>query len=143
MQRAVAAAVTVALAVIVVWGIVVGEPVERDRVAALGAQIKCPVCQGESIVDSPAGFARDMLGFVEEKVNEGWSDEEILTYLEDRFPGTRLDPGFSGSNLLLWVLPIAGAAAGIALAASRLRRAPSTAADGVNAPAESAAGGPT
>ena len=112
LRRAGAAVVTLALAGIVVWGILVGEPAAEDRVQALGARIKCPVCQGESIVDSPAGFARDMVSFVEEKIDEGWSDEQILTYLEERFPGTRLDPGFDGSGLVLWAVPAAVAAAG-------------------------------
>ncbi len=140
LRRALAAGLTAALAAIVIWGVVVGEPVEPDRVEALGARIKCPVCQGESIVDSPAGFARDMLGFVREKVDEGWTDEEILTYLEDRFPGTRLDPGFSGIGLILWVLPVAGAAAGIAFALGRLRRPGTKADDEGAALSESAVG---
>lgn len=122
LRRFGATAVTLALAGIVVWGLVVGEPSQQDRVHALGSQIKCPVCQGESISDSPAGFARDMLAFVEEKVSEGWSDEEILTYFEDRFPGSRLDPGFSGTTLLLWLLPAAAGIAGVVAAWRRTRR---------------------
>ena len=79
--------VTLILAGVVVWGLVVGEPTERDRVEALGTRIRCPVCQGESIVDSPTPYARDILAFVEERIEEGWTDEQILDYLEDRFRG--------------------------------------------------------
>lgn len=126
--------VTVLLAGIVVWGLVAGEPSQEDRVRALGSQIRCPVCQGESITDSPSGFARDMLAFVEDKVEEGWSDEQILTYFEDRFPGSRLDPGFRGTTLLLWLLPAAAGAAGIAAAWRRTRRsAPGEPGDGSDA----------
>ena len=124
-RRAILAGVaTLILAGIVGWGLVVGEPSDRDRVEALGARIRCPVCQGESIVDSPTPYANDILGFVEEKVDEGWSDEQILYYLEARFEGIRLDPRFSGTTVLLWVLPAGVAIAGAWLAARRLIRPP-------------------
>ena len=119
-----AGAATLILAGVVGWGLVVGEPSDRDRVEALGARIRCPVCQGESIVDSPTPYANDILGFVEEKVDEGWSDEQILDYLEARFEGIRLDPRFSGTTVLLWVLPAGVALAGAWLAARRLIRRP-------------------
>jgi cytochrome c-type biogenesis protein CcmH len=119
-----AGAATLILAGVVGWGLVVGEPSERDRVEALGARIRCPVCQGESIADSPTPYATDILGFVEEKVGEGWSDEQILDYLEARFEGIRLDPRFSGTTVLLWVLPAGVAIAGAWLAARRLIRPP-------------------
>jgi len=124
-RRAILAGVaTLILAGIVGWGLVVGEPSDRDRVEALGARIRCPVCQGESIVDSPTPYANDILGFVEEKVDEGWSDEQILDYLEARFEGIRLDPRFSGTTVLLWLLPAGVAVAGAWLAARRLIRQP-------------------
>ena len=119
-----AGAATLILAGIVGWGLVVGEPSDRDRVEALGARIRCPVCQGESIVDSPTLYANDILAFVEEKADEGWSDEQILDYLEARFEGIRLDPRFSGTTVLLWVLPAGVAVAGAWLAARRLIRRP-------------------
>ncbi|MYB44453.1 MAG: cytochrome c-type biogenesis protein CcmH [Acidimicrobiia bacterium] len=117
-----AGAATLILAGIVGWGLGVGEPSDQDRVEALGARIRCPVCQGESIVDSPTPYANDILAFVEEKVDEGWSDEQILDYLEARFEGIRLDPRFSGTTVLLWVLPAGVAVAGAWLAARRLIR---------------------
>ena len=117
-----AGAATLILTGIVGWGLVVGEPSDRHRVEALGARIRCPVCQGESIVDSPTPYANDILAFVEEKVDEGWSDEQILDYLEARFEGIRLDPRFSGTTVLLWVLPAGVAVAGAWLAARRLIR---------------------
>lgn len=121
-RSAVAALVTVILAGVVVWGLALGEPTERDRVEALGARIRCPVCQGESIVDSPTPYARDILGFVEDRVAEGWTDEQILDYLEDRFAGIRLDPRFSGSALVLWLLPLVVGLGAVFLAGRRLTR---------------------
>ena len=114
------ALLTLILAGVVVWGLVVGEPTEGDRVEALGSRIRCPVCQGESIVDSPTPYARDILAFVEDRVAEGWSDEQILDYLEDRFAGIRLDPRFSGSTLLLWLLPLVAGLGAVVLIAHRL-----------------------
>lgn len=111
---------TMIMAGVVAWGLIVGEAGDRSRVEALGARIRCPVCQGESIVDSPTPYAQDILAFVEEKVDEGWTDEQILDYLEDRFDGIRLDPRFSGSTALLWLLPAVVALAGTALVTRRL-----------------------
>lgn len=115
-------ALTVVLASIVVWGLAAGDAAPRDRVEALGSRIKCPVCQGESITDSPAGFAKDMVSFVEEKIDEGWTDEEIIVYLEGRFPGIRLDPRLTGATLALWALPIVVIAGGAFLMRSRTTR---------------------
>lgn len=121
-RSAVALLVTVILAGVVVWGLVVGEPAEGDRVEALGARIRCPVCQGESILDSPTPYAQDILGFVEDRVAEGWTDEQILDYLEERFAGIRLDPRFSGSAIVLWLLPLAAGLGAAFLAGRRLIR---------------------
>ena len=126
MKRAIASVVTVALVGIVVWGLVIGEPSEHDRVQALGSRIRCPVCHGESIADSPSTYARDILTFVEEKVGKGWTDEEIVSYLEHRFAGIRLDPAFSGTTILLWLLPIAALAGGVTLAVRRTKRSDGT-----------------
>lgn len=121
MRKALAGVLTTVLAAIVGWGLVVGEPSSVDRVEALGARIKCPVCQGESIADSPSAYAADILAFVEDRVEEGWTDAEIVDYLEERFAGIRLDPAFSGSTLLLWLLPAVALGFGVWAASSRLR----------------------
>ena len=125
--RSVAALIgTALLAGVVIWGLVVGERTDQDRVEALGARIRCPVCQGESIVDSPTPYAQDILAFVRERVDSGWTDDQILDYLEDRFAGIRLDPPFSWRTALLWLAPLAVAAGGAVAAARRLigRRSP-------------------
>ena len=121
-SRGLATLGTLILASVVVWGLVVGEPTERDRVEALGARIRCPVCQGESIVDSPTPYAQDILAFVEDRVAEGWSDEQIFAYLEDRFAGIRLDPRFSGTAVLLWLMPLVVGLCAAAFAGRRLIR---------------------
>jgi cytochrome c-type biogenesis protein CcmH len=116
--------VTAVLIAIVGWGLITGESSDHDRVQALGARIKCPVCQGESIADSPSGYAQDILAFVEEKVEEGWTDDQIVEHLEARFAGIRLDPGFSGITTLLWLGPIAALGGGAWIAITQTRRKP-------------------
>jgi cytochrome c-type biogenesis protein CcmH len=117
--------VTVALAGVVVAGLVMGEDTESDRIRALGARIKCPVCQGEAIVDSPSETARAMMDIVAERVEAGESDDQIITYFTSRYgDGILLDPPFKGRTLALWLLPLVALGAGIALILGR-RRTPS------------------
>lgn len=124
--RWVGVAVTLALAAVVVVGIVMGEPSEDDRVRSLGARIKCPVCQGEPIVDSPSETARAMMEIVAERVAAGQSDEQIIDYFTERYgDGILLDPPVAGRTLLLWVLPFVALAAGVVLILGRRKtRAP-------------------
>ncbi len=99
------------VAVLIVGGLVIAvvvltAPSDADRVEHLGQIIKCPVCQGESIGDSPADMARDMMGLVEQRVAEGFSDEAIIDELLSSYTGAvLLDPPASGATLLLWLLP--------------------------------------
>ncbi len=121
-RRAVAGLVTVALALIVVVGLVSGEPSERDRVAALGSRIRCPVCQGEPIGDSPSETAQAMMDVVAERVAAGDSDAAVIEYFRGRYGDwIVLDPPFRGSTLILWLLPVAALAGGVVLILGRLR----------------------
>lgn len=124
-RRWAAGLVTVALAVVVVVGIVIGEDTESDRVRALGERIKCPVCQGEAIADSPSETAEAMMNVVAEKVAQGQTDDQIVEYFTARYgDGILLDPPFAGRTLLLWVLPVVALAAGVVLMLRRRRHAP-------------------
>ncbi len=113
---------TVLLAGIVVIGFVIGDDSPEDRVATLGASIKCPVCQGEAIIDSPSPTARAMMDVLEEKVAAGESDRQIFDYFSARFgDGIVLDPPFEGKTLVVWLTPIVALAAGMWMIASRRR----------------------
>ncbi len=115
--------VTVGLAAIVAVGLVVGDATPEDRVASLGAAIKCPVCQGEAIIDSPSPTAKAMLEVVEEKVAAGESDQQIVAYFQDRFgDGIYLDPPFAGRTLLVWLIPLFAVAGGVWMILSRRRK---------------------
>ncbi|MFZ0015101.1 MAG: cytochrome c-type biogenesis protein [Acidimicrobiia bacterium] len=88
--------------------LVATNPGEVDRVQTIGEQIKCPVCQGESIANSPSAMARDMMSLVADRVAAGEDDDEIVAELLDSFSGAvLLDPPTSGPTLVLWLAPLA------------------------------------
>lgn len=126
-RRILVGAVMAALAVVVVAGIVIGEESERDRIQALGQRIKCPVCQGEPIADSPAETSTAMMDIVAERVAAGETDEQIIDYFVSRYgPGILLDPPFRGRTLAVWLLPVVALGAGIVMIMGR-RRSPARA----------------
>ncbi len=115
--------VTAVLAGIVVTGLILGDPTPEDRVATLGSSIKCPVCQGEAIIDSPSPTAQAMLDIVEEKVAAGETDQQIYAYFRGRFgDGILLDPPFEGKTLAVWFAPVIAIAGGLWMIAGRRRR---------------------
>jgi len=125
LRRWIAGVITVAMAGVVVAAVIVGEDTPGDRVQALGARIKCPVCQGESIAESPSETSAAMMAVVAEKVDAGESDDQIVRYFTDRYgSGILLDPPFRGRTLALWLTPLAALAAGVALILGSRRRRP-------------------
>lgn len=87
-----------------------------DRVESLGEQIKCPVCQGEAIGNSPAQMARDMMALVSERVDEGRTDQEIIDELLNSYSGAvLLDPPAEGATLVLWLAPAVALLVGAAV----------------------------
>jgi len=86
------------------------DPLDAARethVQALGKQLRCAVCQGVSIADSPASMARAQLDKVRELVAQGKTDEEIFEYFVDRYGEWALmEPRKSGVTLGLWLLPL-------------------------------------
>jgi len=121
-KQIIAGVVTLALAAIVIAGLIAGDPTPEDRVASLGQRIKCPVCQGVTIGESPSETAQAMMSITREKVAEGWTDNQIISYFEDRYNTAILvDPPFSGKTLIVWLLPVVAIGIGVALIASRVR----------------------
>lgn len=93
--------------------LVATSPSDADRVESIGNSIKCPVCQGESIADSPSQMARDMMSLIEERVADGASNQAIVDELLFSYSGAvLLDPPASGSTLVLWLAPLAALAVG-------------------------------
>ncbi len=80
---------------------------QEARVAVLGKQLRCAVCQGVAIADSPAPMAQAQLAKVRELVIEGKSDDEILAYFVQRYgEWVLLEPTKTGLNAVLWAGPL-------------------------------------
>ena len=130
-RKIIAAVVTIALAAIVVVGLVQGDKSDEDRARAVGSRVKCPVCQGVAIADSPSDTARAMMDVVEERIAEGWSDNQIIDYFSERYTDSIvIDPPFAGNTLLVWLLPLAAVVAGVFMIFTR-RKAPAPKSDEV------------
>ncbi|MBI4367176.1 MAG: cytochrome c-type biogenesis protein CcmH [Deltaproteobacteria bacterium] len=94
-----------------------------DHVRALGEQIRCPICRGVSIADSPSEMAKNMMAMVRQEIAAGKSDGEILQGFEDRYgEWARLRPKAEGTNLLVWVLPALFLIGGVGIIVYRVRR---------------------
>ena len=99
------------------------DPGQEARARALFAEIRCVVCQNESIDASEAELARDLRGVVREQVAAGRSDREIKAFLVGRYGEfVLLRPRFSWGNAALWLTPFLVAGAGLAIVLGRGRR---------------------
>ena len=86
---------------------------QTSRVAS---ELRCPVCQGLSIEDSPSDMARDMRGIVKEQLAEGKSPEEVKEYFVRGYgEWILLAPRAEGFNLAVYILPVLALLAGGAL----------------------------
>jgi cytochrome c-type biogenesis protein CcmH len=95
---------------------------DAARATALASNLRCPFCQGESIAEAPSQVARDLEAFIVEKVEEGWTDDEIYTFFEARYgERVRLDPPLAGWGAALWLSPLALLGVGIAAIVTRRR----------------------
>lgn len=102
-------------------------PAQEKRAEAIGAQLRCLVCQNESIEDSSASLARDLRHVVRQHVAAGESNQQIMAWMTQRYGEfIRLKPGFTASTLLLWAMPVLALTLGGILAALMLRRPRST-----------------
>lgn len=108
---------------IVATALASGETARSDRAQQIAARLKCPVCESESIADSPSQVARDSYNLIEERIDAGWTNEEIFdAFVATYGESVLLDPPVRTSTALLWLAPIVAVAIGGALIASRLSR---------------------
>jgi cytochrome c-type biogenesis protein CcmH len=98
------------------------EPSEA-RVRAIAQGLRCAVCQNQSIYESNADLAKDMVRIVREKVAQGLPDADIQAYFHDRYGDyIYMEPPRHGGNWLLWIGPFVGLALGGVGLAMILRR---------------------
>ena len=101
---------------------------EEARAEAIGRQLRCLVCQNESIEDSGAELARDLRHIVRQRVAAGQSNQQIIGWMVSRYGQfVLLQPRFDWLTLLLWGSPVIALAAGgaaVFLTRQRDRRPP-------------------
>jgi cytochrome c-type biogenesis protein CcmH len=98
------------------------DPAQEARARAIMQNVRCLVCQNESIDDSEAELAADLRKVVREQVQAGHSDAEVKRFLTDRYGEfVLLTPAFSWMNLALWGAPFAVVILGAGLLFTRLR----------------------
>ena len=85
-----------------------GELTENEiRYLDLETKIKCPICPAETIAESNTKISKDLKDFVKSKIKEGWTDEQIISFLVNKYGIEILaSPDKKGIGLFLWIIPI-------------------------------------
>jgi len=85
---------------------VMSDPAREARARALSQELRCMVCQNQSIDDSEAPLARDLRLLVRERIASGDSDRQVIDFLVARYGEfVLLKPRFEPQTLLLWLVP--------------------------------------
>jgi len=101
------------------------DPALEQRVMTLAAELRCLVCQNQTIADSSAPLAEDLRNQVREKMRQGASDSQIIDFMVERYGDFVLyRPPVKATTLLLWFGPLLLVAAGLLVLLRRLRRRP-------------------
>ena len=102
---------------------IMNDPKLEARARVLSQQLRCMVCQNQSIDDSDAPLARDLRLLVRERIAHGDTNAQVIDFLVARYgPFVLLKPPFNPHTLILWILPplaLAGGAIALILYARR------------------------
>jgi len=99
------------------------DPVLEERVMKLSKELRCLVCQNETLADSRADLAVDLRGQIREQMQAGKSDKEIIAYLTQRYGKFILyNPPIDPTTYLLWFGPFVLLLAGLAVLFRYLKR---------------------
>lgn len=109
----------------------VGRPEDRladraleARAEQIGRELRCMVCQNQSIEDSDADLARDLRRIVRERVAAGDDDAAVVNFVHDRYGDyVLLRPPFNPVTALLWAMPLIAFGGGALVILARRRRA--------------------
>jgi cytochrome c-type biogenesis protein CcmH/NrfF len=89
-------------------GRVVEETLIDRQTREISAQLRCVVCQGLSLQDSPSQLAQEMRGIVREKLEEGMTPPEVKAWFVEKYgEWVLLEPEPRGFNLVVYIMPIA------------------------------------
>lgn len=99
------------------------DTVLEERARIISKELRCLVCQNQSIDDSDAPLARDLRVLVRERLRAGESDEEVINFVVDRYGDfVLLRPPVKASTLVLWLSPVAALIVGIFLLLTWFRK---------------------
>ena len=111
-----------ATALAVTWSARPHPVTDADRVDRIAAELRCPVCQGLSVEDSPSDTARSMKALVATRVAEGRTDDEIRAEFQRSYGDwILLSPPLLSASGLVWLAPLAAVIAGGLFALQRTR----------------------
>ena len=80
------------------------DQIERNKITK---NLRCLICQGQSVYDSDSDFANSMKILVDKKLAEGFSENEIYEFFKEKYGDWILyDPGLNKNTYILWLLPI-------------------------------------
>jgi cytochrome c-type biogenesis protein CcmH len=132
-KRLLRLALFVVLAFLPTWSLavqpdeVMKDPALEARARTLSAELRCMVCQNQSIDDSDAALARDIRVLIRERIGQGESNDAVRAYLVSRYGDfILLKPPFKLETWLLWLSPALTLCAGLAAVLIARRRAPRT-----------------
>lgn len=93
------------------------DPAQEKMAERIDAELRCLVCQNESIEDSSASLARDLRRIVRQQVAQGKSRDDIVAWMTSRYGDfVRLKPRLTAATALLWLTPIMALTLGLVLA---------------------------
>ncbi len=99
------------------------DPISAKRAVKLAEKLRCLVCQNQTIADSNADLAQDLRLQIREQVAAGKSDDQIVSYMVDRYGDFVLyQPPFKATTVLLWTGPALLLLAGFFVLLTNLRR---------------------
>jgi len=114
-----------AVAGAVAWSALPRPETQTERVDRIASQLRCVVCQGLSVRDSPSETARQMRAVVSQRVGEGRTDRQIFDEFRDAYGDwIILSPPLLGWTGLIWLVPVAALLLGLLLAVRWIRAGP-------------------
>jgi cytochrome c-type biogenesis protein CcmH len=82
-------------------------PQLEERAMAIAGQLRCPVCQNQTIAESDADLAKDVRHLIREQLRQGKTEAEVVSYMTARYGDFILwRPPFKSTTLLLWLGPL-------------------------------------
>jgi len=93
-----------------------GDPEIHGRVMSVSEELRCLVCQGQSLADSNSDFAKDMRAQIQEMMEGGMNDRQVVDFMVQRYGDyVRYRPPFKATTLLLWFGPFILLGVGVAV----------------------------